>query len=285
MIDYGEVAFSSDCLFLAVIAVINTTGKYFMIEKVSNCKLSKNINYTALPLYDHDDDDHDDDHDEIETDNLLSCIDDNQLKTDDIDIVEIANIEMINLDSRRQDTNNTHYSDDPCIDTYNHQIQQLRNNEFITKNIINLNENNNNNERDNVNDNMISIPSSLTFAYILPLQIIIGFIVFMNEEFDDIMYNETSDGYKSVRSGWFWYSRIIQNTVFAGIYWAEIFLVGEFSALYMMVFGAIRNVSTLILSWIILKYELGMYGWFGYIIAIFAVSGFQYARKFDNKPI
>ena len=104
----------------------------------------------------------------------------------------------------------------------------------------------------------------------------------ISEEYEAVMYDQESAHYKSARNAWFWISRLIQNSVFAGIYWSEIHLVSEFSSLYMMVFGAIRNTSTLMLSWIVLNYNLTTYGWLGYAIAILGVSGFQYARKFDR---
>ena len=275
LIDVGEVEFSSDCLLLAMTAVICTTGKYFMIEKVMNCKLSKTINYKSSfdPFHDEGD---------IETDSLLPSISslDHQLEMDELEVeVGISNVEMINLDGRKPDivVINTANS----IDTHNHQIEQMRKLDLQTKN---NSDGHGSEDRSGsgAEDNIESIPALLTFVYILPLQIIIGLIVFMSQEYDDIMYNKESAGYKSVRGGWFWYSRLIINAVFAGIYLAEIYLVGEFSALYMMVFGAIRNVSTLCLSWIVLKYKLTVYGWMGYAIAIIAVSGFQYAKKFDN---
>ena len=269
MIDFGEVAFSTDCLFLAAIAVICTTGKYFMIEKVMNCKLSNKIDY-HLPFDPYSEDD-------IETDQLLPSIDD-QFGTDDVDIVELGNIEMIHLDGRKHDFEMD--NNDPNIDTYNHQIEQLRENELdlLSSSDHKIDDGNNSNS-----EHMESMSSLLAFGYILPLQIIIGIIVFMNQEYQNVMYNQQSEGYKSARDPWFWCSRLIQNSVFAVIYWAEIHLVGEFSALYMMVFGAIRNVATLTLSWFILKYKLTLYGWIGYGIAIIAVSAFQFARKFDKK--
>ena len=125
---------------------------------------------------------------------------------------------------------------------------------------------------------MESMPALLAFAYILPLQIGIGSLVFLAQEFEDVMFNANGANYAAV-------SRLAQNAVYAGIYWSEIHLVGEFSSLYMMVFGAVRNVITLALSRVVLKYQLTMLGWVGYAIAIADVSGFQYARKFDAPKV
>ena len=129
---------------------------------------------------------------------------------------------------------------------------------------------------------MESMSAVLAFAYILPIQIVIGSVVFFAQEFDDVMFNVNGANYVAARDMWFWVSRLVQNAVYAGIYWSEIHLVGEFSSLYMMVFGAVRNVTTLALSWVVLNYQLTLFGWIGYAVAIAAVSAFQYARKFDD---
>eukprot|EP01083_Nonionella_stella_P083419 230684_1 len=220
MIDYGEVSFSINCLFLATIAVMCTTGKYLMIEKVLCCKLPIKNTESDDPYT-------------MERDQLIP-----------------VSIEMIHLNAIENTNNKTETHDTKSNEESESELQ--------------------------------SISSLLAFAYILPPQIIIGIIVFVYNECEAVLYNEKSASYTSARDPWFWYSRLIQNSVFLVIYWAEIHLVGQYSALYMMVFGAIRNVMTLILSRIAFNYKLTAYGWIGYCVAILAVSAFQYAKKFDD---
>ena len=142
--------------------------------------------------------------------------------------------------------------------------------------------NNKSEDNEDNEDNMVSIPPLLAFGYTLPFQIFIGLIVFINTEYNEVMHNINSDNYKAVRSAWFWCSRLVFNAIMAVTYWAEFHLVSEFSSIYMMVFGTIRNVSTLTLSSFVFNYKLSMFGWIGYAIAIAATSTFQYAKSFDN---
>ena len=68
----------------------------------------------------------------------------------------------------------------------------------------------------------------LAFAYILPIQIVIGSVVFFFQEFDDVVFSVNGANY------------------------------------------------------VVLNYQLTLFGWIGYAVAIAAVSAFQYARKFDD---
>merc|ERR1712083_185474 len=178
------------------------------------------------------------------------------IEIESVENIQIENVEMIHLDPR--------VSDEEWIQTTNEQYDSSSSESIV--------------DDDGVDGNMQSISSAMAFGYILPPQILIGLIAFYFAEYENVMYNADSEQYKSARNIWFWGSRVIQNSVFVFIYWAEIHLVGQFSAVYMMVFGGVRNICTLLLSFLILDYKLNAYGWMGYAIAIAAVSAFQYSK-------